>query len=125
MELLQREDLDSITLPGRVIQKAVGRDSAVDSNKMTMGFGHYSSKSGPMEPHHHAEEICYVLGAEKSWVRFGTTKLKLTNKINLKTGMTLHIPDMEFHVFEFLEEGFVDLIFFYGQVEGIRPEERE
>jgi hypothetical protein len=123
MNVLERENLDSILLPGRVIQKAVGKDSAVTSEKMTMGFGQYSSKSGLMEPHKHAEEICFILSAEKSWVRFGPTNTEMNSKIALKSGMILHIPEMEFHVFEYLEEGHVDLIFFYGQVDGIRPED--
>ncbi len=123
MNVLERESLDSIPLPGRVIQKAIGKDSAVNSNKMTMGFGHYSSKSGLMVPHQHAEEICFILSAEKAWVRFGPATTELNNKIALKSGMILHIPEMEFHVFEYLEEGHVDLIFFYAQVNGIRPED--
>lgn len=125
MNLIIRKQLEAVALPGRVIQKAIGKDSAVLSSKMTMGFGHYSAKSGPMEPHRHAEEICYVLSAEKSWVRFGPSKEQLTEKIDLEPGMTLHFPEMEFHVFEFAEDGHVDLIFFYGQVDRIRPEEME
>lgn len=123
MRVIIRDRLESLSLPGRVIQKAVGKDSTVQSAKMTMGFGHYSAASGPMEPHQHAEEICYVLSAEKSWVRFGSSKEQLTEKVDLETGMTLHFAEMEFHVFEYADDGHVDLIFFYGQVDRIRPEE--
>ncbi len=125
MNLIKREQLQEIPLPGRVIQKAVGKDSAVTSGKMTMGFAHYSARSGPMEPHRHAEEICYVLAAEKSWVKYGPSLEELSTKVDLEAGMTLHFPEMEYHVFEFAEGGFVDIIFFYGQVDRIRPEEIE
>lgn len=125
MNVIQRQRLEELSLPGRIIQKAIGKDSAVLSGKMTMGFGHYSAKSGSMEPHRHAEEICYILGAEKSWVRFGPSIDDLTNKVDLEQGMTIHFPEMEYHVFEYEGDGYVDLIFFYGQVERIRPEEIE
>ena len=36
--------------PGRVVQNAVGHNSAVLSEKMTVSFCHYSAESGPMEP---------------------------------------------------------------------------
>jgi hypothetical protein len=32
---------------------------------------------------------------------------------------------MEWHAFEFDDDGFVELIFIYGQVENIRPEDKE
>ena len=43
--------------------------------------------------------------------------------ITLEAGMTLHFPPLEWHVFEFKPGGHVDIIFFYGQVDQIRPEE--
>jgi hypothetical protein len=124
MNVLTREGMEVIPLPGRTIQKAVGKDSLIVSYKMTMGFGYYSSASGPMEPHQHAEEICYILDAKNSWVRYGALGDGLKDKFDLLPGMILHIPEMELHVFEFSDDGYVDLIFFYGQVDGIRPEER-
>ena len=125
MNVIKRQHLEEIPLPGRIIQKAIGKDSSVISTKMTMGFAHYSAKSGPMEPHRHAEEICYILNAEKAWVRFGPSLDELTFKVELEPGMTVHFLEMEYHVFEYDEDGYVDLIFFYGQVERIRPEEIE
>ena len=123
MYLIKREDLQKEFLPGRTIQKAVGKDAVSSSGRMTMGFAHYSDQSGPMEPHHHAEEIVYILSAKDGWVRMGDTPDQLGQPIELKTGITLHFPPLEWHVFEFKPGGHVDIIFFYGQVDNIRPEE--
>jgi hypothetical protein len=123
MKLIKRSDLSKENLPGRVIQKAVGKDAPSASGKMTMGFAHYSEESGPMEPHHHAEEIVYILDAKNGWTRIGEAPDKLGDPITLEAGMTLHFPPLEWHVFEFKPGGFVDIIFIYGQVDQIRPEE--
>jgi hypothetical protein len=123
MKLIQRDQLEKEFLPGRTIQKAVGKESPSRSRRMTMGFAHYSDQSGPMEPHHHAEEIVYILGAKNGWVRLGATADRLGEPIPLEAGMTLHFPPLEWHVFEFDPGGNVDIIFFYGQVDNIRPEE--
>ena len=124
MEIIERNQLEEVELPGRLIQKAVGKDSHSTSSRMTMGFATYSAEYGPMEPHHHAEEICYVLSVQDGWLRKGPEKEALGEKIPLAAGMTLHIPPLEWHVFEYGPGGHVDIIFFYGQVDNIRPEER-
>jgi hypothetical protein len=110
-------------LPGRVIQKAIGRDSFSESGEMTVGFAHYSAESGVMEPHHHAEEAIFVVDAKDGWVRFGPEKDKLGDPVPLEPGMVMHSPPFEWHVFEFDEGGYVDLLFIYGRVDQIRPEE--
>ena len=123
MKILARSDLQENRLPGRIIQKAVGKDARSISGKMTMGFGRYSKKSGPMEPHRHAEEICYIIDARNGYIRYGDGKQDLGERISLDAGMILHVPELEWHVFEYDGDGFVDIIFFYGQVDNIRPEE--
>ncbi len=123
MEIIARRELQEHRLPGRIIQKAVGKDARSRSSRMTMGFGRYSKENGPMEAHQHAEEICYVVGCCNAWVRFGVAKDELDQKTDLEPEMTLHIPELEWHVFEYAEDGFLDIIFFYGQVDHIRPEE--
>jgi len=123
MEILTREKLKNETLPGRGIQKAIGKDGHSHSSRMTMGFVRYSAEYGSMEPHQHAEETLFILDAKDGWVRFGESKNNLKEKIFLQPGMILHIPELEWHVFGFEQGGFVDAIFFYGQVENIRPEE--
>lgn len=90
---------------------------------MTMGFAHYSAASGPMEPHHHAEETVYIIDARDGWVRWGHQKDQLGEPVRLEPGMTLHIPELEWHVFEYGEGGYIDITFFYGQVDNIQPEE--
>jgi hypothetical protein len=123
MRLIVRDEAIEQRLPGRIIQSVVGKTGVQQSRKMTMGFGHYSAASGPMEPHHHAEEIVYIVNAERGYVRWGPAKDNLTQMAALEAGMTLHFPELEWHVFEYEEGGFVDIIFFYGQTDNIRPEE--
>lgn len=123
MILVKRDAIPPQRLPGRIIQSAVGRHSIVESNKMTVGFARYSADSGPMEPHHHAEETIYVVESVKGYVRYGDGKHALGERIPLAAGMVLHFPELEWHVFEYDEDGFVDIVFIYGQVTGIRPEE--
>lgn len=123
MKSLIREEMNKEYLPGRVIQKAVGKDSPSTSGKITMGFAHYSEESGPMEPHHHAEEVIYVISANKAYVRFGPTQKDLGEQMVLEAGMTLHFSHLEWHVFEYDPDGYLDIVFIYGQVDHIRPEE--
>ncbi len=125
MTLITRDQLSPEPLPGRVIQKAVGKDAFSSSSRMTMGYAHYSESSGPMEPHHHAEEIVHILAACHGSMRYGPAKDNLPHRVALQPGMTLHIPALEWHVFEFAPGGFVDILFFYGQVDQIRPEEMQ
>lgn len=123
MKFTKRKQVKKINLPGRIIQKVVGKDSFIKSNKMTMGFAHYSAESGVMQPHHHAEEIVYIITAKKSWVRYDLHKNKLGTKMMLEPGMILYFDELEWHVFGYDLGGYVDIIFFYGQVNNIRPEE--
>ena len=123
MRVIKRHDISQELLPGRIIQKAVGIDGVVSSKKITVGFAHYSAESGSMEPHQHAEEVCYVLEANNGWFRYGPAPDQLSAPIRLETGMILHNPPLEYHVFEYGDGGNVDIIFIYGQVNHIRPEE--
>lgn len=123
MTYFKRDDLERIMLPGRVIQTAVGKDGFSSSQQMTVGFAHYSAESGPMEPHHHAEEVIYVIDAQDGWVRSGPDKDELGSPVPLEAGMILHIPPLEWHVFEYDGGGYLDLVFIYGQVDHIRPED--
>ena len=121
MKLIERINVKKKALPGRMLQLLVGQDDAVSpSEVMTMGFARYSAESGPMEPHHHVEEIVYILASKDGWTRhggFGDEPNELGDKVSLKAGMTLHFPDSEWHVFEFDEGGHVDIIFFYSQAD--------
>ena len=125
MKFIRRSEVAEERLPGRVLQQVVGKNSHSSSQKMTMGFARYSAESGPMEPHHHAEEIVYILAAKDGWVRFGPQKDQLGEPVPLEAGLVLHIPPLEWHVFEYAAGGHVDIIYFYGQVDNIRPEEKK
>jgi hypothetical protein len=124
MDLIRRADVPAQALPGRAIQSVVGKDAHVASGKMTVGFARYSPATGPMEPHNHAEETIYVVGARDAWVRFGNDPSQLGARQALETGMVLHFPELEWHQFGFEGDGYVDALFCYGQVDNIRPEAR-
>ena len=114
MKLIQRERVKQEFFPGQIIQKAVGKDGLSPSGNMTMGFARYGSEGGRAEPHNHAEEIVYVLSADGAWVRFGPAKDQLGKRVPISGGTVLHFPAQEWHIFECMEGGHVDLIFFSG-----------
>lgn len=76
-----------------------------------------------MEPHRHAEEVIYVVDAVHSWARFGPDRTELGERIQLEAGMILHNLALEWHIFGYDGDGYADLVFIYGQVDGIRPED--
>lgn len=123
MEWNKRKDIEVINLPGRQIQNCVGRNGIIKSEKMTVGFARYAPECGPMEPHHHAEETVYILDAKNGWVRYGNSKDNLDKKVDLEAGVSLHFEELEWHVFEYGEGGYIDALVIYGQVDNIRPEE--
>jgi mannose-6-phosphate isomerase-like protein (cupin superfamily) len=125
MKIIQRSDYQRTELPGRDIWKVVGKESYSESKKITFGFARFSHEQGQPEPHHHAEEICYVLKCKGAFVHFGPTSDTLGELHPLENEMTLHIPEMEWHQFVCEESGYLEIIFVYGQVDNIRPEEIE
>jgi hypothetical protein len=123
MDLIRRDDVPAQRLPGRAIQSVLGKDAHVRSGKMTVGFARYSPESGPMQPHQHAEETLFVIAARDGWVRWGEAPDHLGPEVPLQTGMVLHVPELEWHQFGYQGDGFVDVLFCYGQVDNIRPED--
>lgn len=123
MDYVKRDQIAQQHLPGRVVQNAVGRNSAVASEKMTVSFCHYSAQSGPMQPHNHAEESVVVLACKDAYVRYGSGPDTLEHQVELEQGDLMHFPPLEWHVFGYREGGFLDALCIYGQVTNIRPEE--
>jgi hypothetical protein len=125
VDVLQRQDLDPVKLSGRTLQKAVGGpgEGTFTSNRMTVGFARYSAESGPMEPHHHAEETIYIVDARDGYIRPGTAADRIGDRVQLAVGMILHFRELEWHVFEWDEGGYIDALFIYGQVDNIRPDQ--
>ena len=123
MDLIRREQVPTQRLPGRVIQSVLGKGAHVPSARMTVGFARYAAESGPMQPHQHAEETLFVIATRDGWVRFGDDPARLGAEVPLETGMVLHFPELEWHQFGFRGDGFVDVLFCYGQVDYIRPED--
>ena len=123
MQLVRRDAVPRAILPGRAVQKVVGKSDLITSGKMTMGFATYSGEFGPMEPHQHAEETVYVVSAQQAWVKTGPNAAEMGTAVPLPSGATMHFDEMEWHQFGFEAGGHLDVIFFYGQVDNIRPEE--
>jgi len=125
MRTTRRLDTPVDPLPGRGIRRFVGRNSAFDSEEMTVGTALYADEFGPMEPHNHAEETVYILDADRAWVRWGASPDDLSNRIDLEAGVVINTPSLEWHVFEWEPGGHIELLFIYGQVDNIRPEDME
>jgi hypothetical protein len=125
MESIRRQDVTVARLPGREIQRVVGKDSALASGRMTVSFARYSDESGPMQPHQHAEETIVVLDARDACVCYGPNPGELPHRIVLDAGTVLHIPELEWHVFVWEAGGYADCVVIYGQVDNIRPEDIE
>ncbi len=123
MESVHRDNVPVEELPGRGIRRIVGKGASLESGKMTVAIAHYSAATGPMEPHNHAEETIFVLDAENAWISYGPSPDELPNRLDLEPGLTLHIPELEWHVFEWGDHGFADCLVIYGQVDNIRPED--
>lgn len=123
MRIVEREDIKKDMLPGRILAKTVGKDSAIDSKKMTVSYVTYSPVSGPLEPHNHAEETVVILDCKNGWVRRGPSKENLNEKYMLQKGTVIYFDELEWHVFGYGEDGYIDALCIYGQVDHIRPEE--
>ena len=46
-------------------------------------------------------------------------------RIDLEPGVVINTPSLEWHVFEWEPGGYIELLFIYGQVDDIRPEDME
>ena len=125
MESPRRAEVPVVRLPGRDIQRIIGKDALLASGRMTVGTAHYSDGAGPMAPHQHAEECIVVLDALGARVRYGPAPDDLPTVIDLEAGLVLHIPELQWHVFEWDAGGHADCLVIYGQVDNIRPEDMQ
>lgn len=124
MELIRRDELPEVQLVGRVLQNAVGKEGSarIASTAMTVGFATYSERSGEMQPHRHAEESIYIVDAKDAYVLHGDAEDRLGDRRELETGMIMHFPENEWHVFRYEKGGHLDILFVYGSVDNLRPE---
>ena len=123
MEFIKRQDIIKNKLTGRIIEAVVGKNNIIPSNKMTICFATYSKETGKMEPHNHAEETVVILNCCDGWVKFGSSKEDLSEKIYLEKNMILHFDELEWHVFGYDNDGYIEALCIYGQVDNIRPED--
>jgi len=124
VEYINKNEIKIESLPGRGLQKAIGKDSVFASDSMSVGYAIYSEEYGVMEPHAHAEETIIVTKSKNGWISWGDDASELTHKVELKEGMIMHIPQNLWHVFTYDKGGYVEIIFIYGTSDNIRPEEK-
>lgn len=122
MKILRKEDIKKGILPGRHVLSAVGKGAAIESTAMSLGWARFAGEYGPMEPHCHAEESMIVVDVKNGYIRIGESKENLGARIPLKKDMVLHMPASKWHVFECDEGGYLEIVYFYGQADNIRPE---
>lgn len=125
MQIVRKNDIPVNALPGRGVRTAVGKGAPSESKRMTLGWTRYAAEFGPMQPHNHAEETIIVTDCKDAYMRFGPAKDQLGERIPLEPDMAVHFPPLEWHVFEYDEGGYLDIMYFYGQVDNIRPEEMD
>lgn len=123
MRYVRRGEVPADALPGRAVQRIVGRGASLASEEMTVGTARYADEFGPMEPHQHAEETVVVLEADRAWVRWGPGQEDLPNRIDLEAGLVINTPAWEWHAFEWEAGGHAEILAIYGQVDDIRPED--
>lgn len=122
MDICTRQEITPNLLPGRLIQTAVGKDGAIKSSAMTMGFSHFTQAFGVAQPHQHGEEILIVMSALNAAIITGETEETIHDRVMLRPGMVLHIHEGEWHAFDVGEHGHIDFIFIYSQTDNLRPE---
>ena len=114
MDHFRRDEVQPAVIPGRAVQRAVGRDGRSRSERMSVGFARFSAEHGEMEPHCHGEEGMYVLDARDGWIEYGPAPDQLTGRCDLEPGTVLHAAEGEWHVFRLAPGGFVDIVFFFS-----------
>jgi hypothetical protein len=125
MDCFVLEDCNSRVLPGRAIADCVGPNGPVQTQDMNVGFACYRDEFGPMQPHRHARECVFVKYADRAWVEYGGEPDHLLHKQSLHTGMLLHFPENEWHVFRYEPGGKLEILFIYGSGANARPEDNK
>jgi hypothetical protein len=113
MDHFRRNDVETGVIPGRAVQRAIGREGRSPSELVSVGFARFSAEHGEMPPHCHGEEAMYVLDARDGWVEYGSAEDQLDSRCDLAAGMVLHVTAGEWHVFRHAPDGFVDIVFFF------------
>jgi len=121
MNILKKTDIKTVVLPGCCVHRAIGNNAMLSSNAMSLGWAKFVGEYGPMEPHHHAEDGMVVVDSKNSYIRFGPAKDQLGERIPLEKDMVLQMPAGEWHVFEYDEGGYVEILYFYGQPDNTVP----
>jgi hypothetical protein len=123
VDVLKRTDLDPVKLAGRTLQKAVGGpcEGTVTITRMTVGFARYSERSDGTAPSRRGDDLHR---RRPEWLHPpGTAPDQRGDRVQPEAGMILHFAELEWHVFEWDEDGHIDALFIYGQVDNIRPDQ--
>lgn len=125
MNVVNKKNIEIDSLPGRGLRRVIGKNSYYESDKMMVGYAMYCADYGEMQPHAHDEETVIITKVNNGYVSWGKDKNNMQETLGLKEGMILHIPENEWHVFHYDENGSIEIIFIYGKSDNCRPEDKE
>lgn len=110
---MQRCNLPSKQLPGRITNKAVGAELPENGTGLMAGFATFSPKYGNMITHKHENEYMLVLDAKNATVSYGFDLNNLITE-DLIPGQILRPVNGEWHRFDFTsDDGYVDFLNFF------------
>ena len=93
MDFIKRDDIKKNALPGRVVQNAVGHNSAVLSEKMTVSFFAITPpKAVPWSPTTTPRNRWWCCPCKDAYVKWGSGKDSLEHTVELHEGDLMHFP---------------------------------
>lgn len=95
----------------RTIYAVIEENGVFQSPGLTMGFARFGKEQGVMTPHIHVEEGMYVIDCANAYARWGDTEQTLGERHPVRPGMIMWAAEGEWHVFEFDDGGFLDIVF--------------
>lgn len=104
---------------GRTVYAVFEEAGKLCSENLVMGFARFDSA---MDPHQHVEECMYVVDCYQAYARCGESKDTLGERHAIQPGMFMWADQDEWHVFEFEDGGFMDIIFCLPRQSFVRPE---
>lgn len=111
MRFIKKDEMVIKHCRARTIYAAIEQNGVFTSDKLMMGCARFDKSLGDMIPHTHAEEGMYIIDAAKAYARFGSSPDTLGDRVPLVPGMIMWAAEGEWHVFEFDDGGFLDIVF--------------
>ena len=122
MEFMEKQSAIVKHCRARTIYGMIEKGGIFQSPNMMMGFARFDKNLGEMIPHVHPEEGMFVIDCANAFARFGASEDSMGGRTAIKPGMIMWAAEGEWHVFEFGEGGFLDIVFCLPVGEIVRPE---